>query len=560
MQSGKNFDGALSRIAARWEWGLVICLTPIILILTSHLLTGYIDPYDEGIHYLSYPLYRAGKVPYLDFYPLFPPIWTYTNIIIEKIFGEYLLVQRLWFVLQASLVVWACYAICKKIYSRRLVTLGIIVLIISFGFHPYWLPRWSGARLAVYIGFLLFYMSHVKKPEAGAYTRLFFLGLLTGLTNLYAFDVGIHITAASAAMVLITFFGTRADSRGKSLLKLAISLAGFLLPLVLWAAYLAYHGSLYGYISTYYYVYMFQLMPISSKILSVRSLRLGDIRLIMLFIFLVFLTAGLLYTVIYRGLIKRELTGQWSVLLMAMLLSFAVSVSTLRGIAGPQYLMFSLIPMLLWGGFAIVKLTSYLSTIISDRPCHGLRIPVAALLRVIMLILLAIPAYGISAQETRIKIAAARTNISIIRGLYQGDEWFKRHSSTEPQLAYIADNRFDNLIDYLRTHTRPDEAILAFPMYVEIIPALAGRHSATSYPIPILIMGNRRRQLEYIEEIKRTRPRYAVIAPAARFGGRGRIKPYLRPIYIYLRYHYRQAEDFPKDGYFQIWVKKGQQE
>jgi len=552
MKNVNKKPGGRGALTARWDWALVIILTPVVLIFTSLVLNGSIDPFDEGSQYLSYALFKVGKRPYIDFYPLFPPIWIYANIIIEKIFGEYLLVQRLWFVLLATLVVWTSYALCKKVYSRRLIALIIMFLLIFFGFHPFWTPRWSGARLAVYIAFLLLYMRHINRTERGANFRLFALGLFTGLANLYALDVGIHITAASAAMVVITFFGTERKGMKEAALKFFTALAGLMLPLILWAVYLAYHSTLYMYISTYYYVFMFQLMSLSVQILSEGDMNFSNLRFIILFIFLTLLIVGLLYAVIYKSFIKKELTGERRVLIMAMLLSSAASISTLRALDGPQYQMFALIPMLLWGGFAADRLTSLLS----KRPGHEIKRPAGALISIITLTILALISYFMTTTETSGKIFATRTNLTITRLLYQKDEELNLAFSPVPQLAYNVDSQFDSIIQYLHSHTRPDEAVLNFPMYGEVIPALAGRHSATSYPAPILLMGSPRRQLEYIDEIEITKPRYLVFYPRAKYGGREPIRPYFRPVYHYIIRHYRPAKDFPWGGAQQIWVRR----
>ncbi len=556
MKSRKDSAPVLCTLAARWDWALVFFITPAALILTSLIVNYIIDPFDEGIQYLSYPLYKAGKIPYVDFYPLFPPIWTYANIVIEKIFGEYLLVQRLWFVVQADVVVLACYALCKKVYSKRLAALVVIAMIIVFGFHPYWLPRWSGARLAVYIGILLFYIWHVEKSAEGAHARLFILGALTGLTNLYALDVGIHITAVNAAMIVISFFSIERKDLRKNAFRLFAALGGFLLPLLLWCAYLAYNDALYSYISTYYYVYMFQFMPISAKIFSAGELNFHDLKVIILLIFLILLGAGLLYTVIYNGFIKKNLYGRRRALTFAMLLSFAVSVSTLRGLHGPQYQMFALIPVLLWGGLAAVRLASYIGMITSrDRP-QSPSAPLAVVLQIAILIPLALLSYSLNPRDTINKIAVIQSNIKTLRLLSNGDEWAGVYSSTVPQLAYTADKHLDYLINYLSAHTAPNEAVLAFPFYVEIIPALAKRHHSTSYPVPILLMGSPKRQLEYIKEIDKERPRYAVFFPSAKYGGIEPVAPYFRAVYKYITAHYEPVKDLHQGKKEQLWVRK----
>jgi len=560
MESWKNPARAMRPVAARWDWPLVLFLTPLAFALTSFLINGFVDPYDEGLHFLAYPIYRAGRIPYIDFYPLFPPIWTYANIIIEEVFGDYLLAQRLWFLLQACLVVWASYALCLKVYSRRLAALGVVGLVIVFGFNPYWMPRWSGARLAVYALLLLLYIQHVERPKTGARGRLFVLGLVTGLANLYALDVGIHLTATGAAMFAVTFFGTKKGNFRGSARRFAAALAGFFLPLSLWAAYLAYYGALLRYISTYYYVYIFQLMPISTEILSGGEINFRNPRVILLSIFLLLLGSGLLYHAFYRGFVQRDLNGPRRALVMAMLLSFAVSVSTLRGVEGPQYLMFALVPIILWGGLIASRLPSLLQKFHKGRPERSAGKVRAALIQASALLTIAVLSKAVTPVDTASKIFVTEANIEAAGHLLRRDGWLGRNSSNVRQLACILDRHLDPLALYLRSHPRPGEAVLAFPMNVDIIPALAGRPSATAYPVAVLIMGSHARQLEYIHEIERARPRYAVVAPFMKFGGKKPIRPYFKPVYRYLGRHYRQAGDFPKNGYFQIWVRKKDRE
>jgi len=69
-------------------------------------------------------------------------------------------------------------------------------------------------------------------------------------------------------------------------------------------------------------------------------------------------------------------------------------------------------------------------------------------------------------------------------------------------------------------------------------------------------MGSPKLQLEYIKEIEREKPRYAVFFPAVSFGGRASIRPYFRPVYHYIIRHYRPAKDFPRGGAQQIWARR----
>jgi len=254
--------------------------------------------------------------------------------------------------------------------------------------------------------------------------------------------------------------------------------------------------------------------------------------------------------------VQKDLNGPRRAFVMAMLLSFAVSVSTLRGVEGPQYLMFALVPIILWGGFVASRLPSLIQKIHTGRPDRDTGKTGAALIQISAFLALAVLSKAVTPVEVASKIFVTQANLDVARHLLLHDGWLTQNSSTVKQLSCILDRHLDPFALYLRSHTRPGEAVLAFPMNVDIIPALAGRPSATSYPIAVLIMGSHVRQTEYINEIERTKPRYAVVAPFVKFGGKKAIRPYFRPVYRYLGRHYRQAKDSPKNGYFQIWVRK----
>lgn len=529
----------------QWDWILVIVLVPLLLLFTSLILNDTVDPFDEGIHFLVYSLFKTGKIPYLDFYPTFPPIWTYSNIIIEWIFGEYLLVQRLWFVFQGLIIVFACYGLLKRFYSSRLLTLGVVALIITFGLNTYWLPRWGGIRLALYIFFFLLYVRHIEKTEKGASLRLFFLGFFVGASNLYAFDTGIHLTGIGIGLLVYSFFGYGFERLRLGARSLFICVAGFFVPLIIWALYLALNGAFFKYIYTYYYVFIIQLAPITTKILSSVDLTNGQImRFIMISLLLLFLGVGLIYVAGYRGIIKRDLSKRNRLIVLGLALSFVVSTSALRVIEGSQYQMFGLIPILIWGGF----LADFIAKTLAARSLQ--KKMTRAIVHILVLIMLAGASYAITIHDTKHKIIALRTNLLMTKLLYNGTVRDYMDLSIIPKLSYLEYSKFDELTTYLKKHTGPEETILAFPMYTEIIPALAERKSATSYPIPMLIMGSPKLQKEYIREIAREKPEYVVLCLNAKFGDIESITPYFRPVYLYLLQNYSPVREFRQGRHY----------
>jgi len=285
-ENGKNLLGASI---------IFIAAVPVIF-FTSHVLSGALDAYDEGMHFLNYAMVMDGRLPYLDYYPLFPPIWVYLQIIIEALFGTTVLVQRLWFVVQGALVVAVSYATLARFVRSRLIAIAVTALITVLCMDAYWVARWSGARLAFYLLFLLT-LARAYTAEGGNRRWVFIAGLIAGVSNLYALDTGIHLTLAGAAVIVITAVTTRAGELKKGLAALASAVCGFAIPLFIWALYLAYNGSLAEYLRVYYLVYIMEMMPISARALSGGSLSLLAPRFALLALFLAFLSIWSAYLI-----------------------------------------------------------------------------------------------------------------------------------------------------------------------------------------------------------------------------------------------------------------------
>lgn len=532
-----------------WDILLVVSISPVVVVLTSFIFNERIDAYDEGIHFLNYAMFKTGKIPYIDYYPLFPPIWTYSQIAVEYLLGDMLIIQRLWFVAQGVLLIFVCYIFLREIVSAKSLALGTLCMVIIFGLDPFWLPRWSGVRLAIYILFFVSYWRYSTSPKQWKQWWRFFLGLYIGASNLYAFDVGIHLTITGIFIVILSMLKAPNIFERKS--AIALSFGGFICPLLIWAAYLQYHGVLGSYVVTYYYLYMVLLMPISAKILSAGHVPLSNYRIGMLALFLAVLAAGLIYQIGYKGIIKKEYDDLNLVLITAMFMSFIVSASTLRGIQGPQYAMFALIPMLFWLGFLFDRLKRFAL----ERTTVFSRLHSRLALDFFLLAPLAIFNTLLFKGEVFAKYNAFKTAVALTRSL-NNDYGLREIKYRPTTLKWQLDTQFDSITNYLYTHTRTDESILAFPMYVEIIPALARRNYATHYPIPILMMGSPKDQLAYIAEIEKEKPRYIVFFPEAKFGGLAPVKPFFGEVYKYIYTFYRPVYDFPLGLNQQVWIRR----
>jgi len=539
-----------------WDWGVVIIAVLPVMVLGSFLMNGAVDPFDEGIHFFPGALYRDGLVPYVDFYPLFPPIWTYAQIIIEAVFGPFLLAQRLWFVAQGCATVVICYMLLKRFITSRFISLFAISMVAITGFNPFWLPRWSGARLAVYILFWFLYRYHANGPGEGRNWRLFFLGLFAGMSNLYAFDVGIHLTTAGIFMLAVElpYVVRSGEGYGRAARDLARCSAGFFTPLFFWGVYLAANGSLENYIVTYYYHYIVLMVPISAKILSGNKFVFANEKVIGLLVYGAFLAGGGLYLLLTGWF--RDGGRVRTVPLLAMALSFIAGVSTIRAVDGAQYQMFAFIPMLLWVGYGLdrTKLVFLRWRFFSSgsRMANSIKAYVAGTLAVVLSFAVMFTFYTGTAKD---RLKALKSNINIYRVVFAGTSWPPGTFSSTPALKGTFDTTLDDIAAYLNSHTNEGESVLAFPMYTEMIPALAGRHSATRYPAPVLVIGSPEGQRAYMEDIKRERPRYLVFFPEARYGGLDPLEPYFKQVYTYLFAHYRPVPGFTDSKAQQIWVR-----
>lgn len=518
----------------------IFLLALVFLSLTSFIAGERIDPYDEGMHFLNYAMFKTGRLPYIDYYPLFPPLWIYAHIALEYLFGELLIIQRIWFVFQGALVAAACYVLLKRVTSSKTLALGVLGLIMVFGFDPFWLPRWSGARLAVYIGFVLFLRRHLAAREGNAFLRLFLLGLYVGLSNLYAFDVGIHLTITGFFIYCIVFLTRPVALTKEKIMSFAISFAGFFAPLIAWSFYLHHHVALKGYIEAYYYLYMVVVMPISAKILSGGYITLANPRICVLAVFLLCLGVMFIYVAGYLRFLRQKITHSNLLLSVAILLTIMVSVSTVRGTQGPQFLMFTVIPMLLWAGFII------------DRAVIVVKREYAV--KIFLFLAIFVGSIFLFKNVVVAKIVAFKD----ISPLFFNPRMDTAHSMSFKRpaaLRFVTDTNYDGLVRYLEANTNVNEPVLAFPWYVEGLPALAGRPSATRYPIPVLLLGSKAYQLDYVAQIEKEKPRLILFYPGAKFGGIEPLEPFYAPVYQYIREHYSPADDITQMQGPQIWVR-----
>ena len=146
----------------------------------------------------------AGQIPHRDFYANYGPAQFYVLAGLFKIFGESLLVERLFdLFIKAALVTWV-YALTSA-YCRRTVALWTAIVAILWFFG---LPNLSGTanvpasllNLMSSTLILPVFLSRVS-PR-----RMFIAGVLVGISTLFRYDTGVAIIGIHACVVIMAIY------------------------------------------------------------------------------------------------------------------------------------------------------------------------------------------------------------------------------------------------------------------------------------------------------------------------------------------------------------------
>jgi hypothetical protein len=190
------------------EFALVFAASFLILFFGMSRLCNV---YDEGLALTGAMRVAAGQIPHRDFYANYGPAQFYTLAGLFKIFGEYLLVERLFdLFIKAALVTWV-YALLSS-YCRRTVAVctSIVTVMWLFG-----LPNLSGtanvpASLLNLISSTLIlpvFLSRVSRR------RMFTAGVVVGAATLFRYDTGLALVGIHACVVIIAIYGKSTSSR-----------------------------------------------------------------------------------------------------------------------------------------------------------------------------------------------------------------------------------------------------------------------------------------------------------------------------------------------------------
>ena len=183
--------------------------------------------YDEGIVLTAAMRVAAGQLPHRDFYAIYGPAEFYLFAGLFKIFGQSILVERLFDLLLRSLTVATVYTIASQ-YLRKSITLATTIA--AFLWLLGLLSATAGAAV-IAVTLLNLISTSLLVPiftSTLSKRRMFLIGVLAAIAWLFRYDTGVALFGIDAVIVA-TAIWTRPN--GKKLFAFANAfwpcLAGF---------------------------------------------------------------------------------------------------------------------------------------------------------------------------------------------------------------------------------------------------------------------------------------------------------------------------------------------
>lgn len=203
---------------------LVFIASFVAIFVSTSLRPGM---YDEGLILTGGMRVAAGQIPHRDFYANYGPAQFYILAGLFRLFGESILIERLWdVVVKAALVAFVYFALSP--YCRRTVALAsstiTAVWLVGLGMYgsptvPVSLLNLLGAMLV--LGVL---------SGDDARTDIFAAGAIAGLATLFRYDTGVTLLLLQLCLISVGVWLRSKDTRPRIRswsLSLAFCLFGF---------------------------------------------------------------------------------------------------------------------------------------------------------------------------------------------------------------------------------------------------------------------------------------------------------------------------------------------
>jgi len=160
--------------------------------------------YDESLILTGAMRVVAGQIPHQDFYANYGPGQFYTIAGLFRLFGESILVERLYDLFLKALIVTLVYKIVLS-YCRRSIAIGTASVTVLWFFG---LKEMAGNAL-IPVSLLNLVASILILPvflRPASTKRMLAAGAVAGMTGLFRYDTGIALLGIQASVVAIAIY------------------------------------------------------------------------------------------------------------------------------------------------------------------------------------------------------------------------------------------------------------------------------------------------------------------------------------------------------------------
>jgi hypothetical protein len=193
------------------EFALVFLVSYFVLFLGMSRRPGV---YDEGLVLTAAMRVAAGQIPHRDFYANYGPAQFYILAGLFKLFGESVLVERLYDLFIKALLVTSVYTIALS-YCRRSVAACTSVVTALWLFS---LNVWSGSPM-IPVSLLNLIGSALILPvflRSVSTRRMFAAGAVAGLAALFRYDTGVALLGIHASVIAIAIYLKGASNKPRT--------------------------------------------------------------------------------------------------------------------------------------------------------------------------------------------------------------------------------------------------------------------------------------------------------------------------------------------------------
>lgn len=223
----------------------LLCLLGLTLLYHLFFFNRFF-PIQEGWFSVYGRLLQGGAVPYRDFYLFLPPLYPLKIAALMDLFGDNLIVFRVYALLERLLLVAVIYRLYLKFASPRSAFLAAVFSVFLYASSSVDVV-YSYYQTCLLLGILSAYsLLKAALNRERAVTFISFSGVLSGLAFMCKQSTGLFVAAAVPTMLWVLFSGASAPKRPR---LISVYLAAFALSLSPFLLWLQYNGAFPAFVS-----------------------------------------------------------------------------------------------------------------------------------------------------------------------------------------------------------------------------------------------------------------------------------------------------------------------